>query len=133
MDHHYFLFKRAAVASRLARLFPGSITAAGRINPLSYEGKVPPLLRRALYRSSLPAKQTGPAAAAQSLSRFMGLAGAQNPVIGEGLSRRAQAGPGPAPVGAEDLVKSWIRMNRGVFGKSDQGKQLLSRASRYVV
>lgn len=132
MTHHYFLFKQAAVASRLARLFPGSITAGG-VNPLSYEGKVPPLLRRALYRSSLPHPQVGQAQAAQRLSRFMSLAGAQDPILGSGLSGIARAGKGPAPAGAEELMKSWIRMNRGVFGQTGQGRQLLSQASRYAV
>jgi hypothetical protein len=133
VGYHSFLFKQAAVASRLARLFPGSISTAGGLNPLSYEGKVPPLLRRALYRSSLPAKQIGQEDAAKRLSRFMGLAGAQNPYLGSDLSRIAQAGKGPAPEGTEELMKSWIRMNRGVFGSTEPGRGVLSRASRYGV
>lgn len=133
MDHHLYLFKQAAVASRLARLIPGSITAGGGVNPLSYEGKMPSLLRRALYRASLPNQRVGEGEAAQRLSRFMGLAGAQSPELGAGLSRVARFKGSPAPAEAEDLMKSWIRMNRKVFGGTEAGRGILSRASRYAV
>lgn len=126
------MIKQAAVASRLARLFPGSITAGGGVNPLSYSGKMPPLLQHALYRSSIPYQRVGEAQAAQSLSRFMGLAGAQNPELGAGL-RGVVQGRGAAPGGTEDLFKSWVRMNRKAFGNTEQGKALLARSSRYVI
>lgn len=102
MDHHYFLFKQAAVAGRLARAFPGSIMATGAVNPAYAGSNMPSLLRRALSRATLRlGAQENPAGIASRIAR------SSVPDLGAGppnLLRRMKAFRSPQ-------VEEWLRLN----------------------